>query len=273
MVTSVKQIEANHRNALLSTGPTSCEGKKAVSHNAVKHGILSRSLLLDDESPEEYQALVDELRNNLQPHGVLELSLVEKIAIALWRQKRLIRAETATIEELRQPMRILDEVRETLGHGSGIQLTEEEITKNDEQYIEWYKAVINEIEKCVVRDVINLAKDAPLACNYAISMAKEGQSLQDYLVKCGGSDKYLKRLAVFCRSQLRKEETRIIARRVVEQVREKRSILPEKSLELFSRYQVMLDGELYKAIRALRDAQAGRDKVIDVSGLQTASSA
>jgi hypothetical protein len=262
MVTSLKQIDANRRNALLSTGPSSSEGKEVVSRNAVKHGILSRSLLLDDESPEEYQALVIELQNNLQPHGVLEFTLVEKIAIALWRQKRLVRAETATIDESRQPMRILEEVRESLGHDCDIQLTEEEVTKDDEQHIQWCENVIAEIERCVVRDVSDLEKEAPLTYKFAVERVKEGCSLQEYLMKFGGADKYLKKLEAYCRSELRKEGMRIIARRVVEQVRDKRCIPEDKYLELFARYQVMLDGELYKAIKVLREAQAWRFKAI-----------
>ena len=42
--TSQKKVEANRRNAQLSTGPTSAEGKKTSSRNASKHGLLTRTL-------------------------------------------------------------------------------------------------------------------------------------------------------------------------------------------------------------------------------------
>ena len=48
-MTSEKQAEANRRNALNSTGPKTPEGKAAVSHNALRHGLLSRDILLPGE--------------------------------------------------------------------------------------------------------------------------------------------------------------------------------------------------------------------------------
>jgi hypothetical protein len=46
---SDKQIRANRRNARKSTGPKTPEGKSVVSHNALKHGLLSQQILLPDE--------------------------------------------------------------------------------------------------------------------------------------------------------------------------------------------------------------------------------
>jgi hypothetical protein len=63
--TSIVQIEANRRNAEKSTGPKTPEGKQAVASNAVKHGLFARQLILNDEDPEEYQALVDGLQDAL----------------------------------------------------------------------------------------------------------------------------------------------------------------------------------------------------------------
>jgi hypothetical protein len=48
-MTSTKQIEANRRNALASTGPRTQEGKAIVARNAVKHGLTAQSVLLPDE--------------------------------------------------------------------------------------------------------------------------------------------------------------------------------------------------------------------------------
>lgn len=71
--------------------------------NATTHGILSRRLLLTGEDPAEYQALLTDLRKTLRPAGALEAALVEKVAVAIWRQKRLVAAEAATIELSRAP--------------------------------------------------------------------------------------------------------------------------------------------------------------------------
>ena len=45
-MTTEKKITANRRNAQLSTGPRTQEGKDAVRQNALKHGLLSASSLL-----------------------------------------------------------------------------------------------------------------------------------------------------------------------------------------------------------------------------------
>jgi hypothetical protein len=46
-MTSQKQIIANRRNALKSTGPCTEEGKAIVCQNAIKHGILCQEVPLN----------------------------------------------------------------------------------------------------------------------------------------------------------------------------------------------------------------------------------
>jgi hypothetical protein len=76
------------------------EGKRVSSGNARSHGILSRELLLPSEDPAEFNQLLDELASELRPVGTLEHTLVERIAIAMWRQRRLVRAENARVLRL-----------------------------------------------------------------------------------------------------------------------------------------------------------------------------
>ena len=64
-LTSTTQIEPNRKNAEKSTGPKTPEGKQAVASNAVTHGLFARQLILNDEDPTEYQALVDGLQDAL----------------------------------------------------------------------------------------------------------------------------------------------------------------------------------------------------------------
>ena len=51
MPTSDKQIQANRRNALKSTGPTTPQGKRAVRQNALEHGILARETVHPSDAP------------------------------------------------------------------------------------------------------------------------------------------------------------------------------------------------------------------------------
>src|SRR5215204_2765127 len=93
IMTSDKKTEANRRNALKSTGPNTPEGKAAVRLNALKHGLLSRETLLPGEDEEALRELGERLREELQPVGVLENLLVERIIASYWRLRRLGRVE------------------------------------------------------------------------------------------------------------------------------------------------------------------------------------
>jgi hypothetical protein len=92
-VTSDKQTQANRRNALKSTGPTTPEGKAAASQNALTHGLLSREVLLPGEDEAALVELSGRLRDELQPTGELEGLLVERVIAAAWRLRRLGRVE------------------------------------------------------------------------------------------------------------------------------------------------------------------------------------
>jgi hypothetical protein len=92
-MTSEKQAQANHRNALKSTGPKTPEGKAAVRLNANKHGLRSQEVLLPGEDEEALKELDENLRAELQPLGELENLLVDGIIAAHWRLRRLRRVE------------------------------------------------------------------------------------------------------------------------------------------------------------------------------------
>ena len=92
-MTSDKQIRANRRNALKSTGPKTPEGKAAVRLNATRHGLRSQEVLLPGEDEEALEELDENLRAELQPVGELENLLVDGIIAAHWRLRRLRRVE------------------------------------------------------------------------------------------------------------------------------------------------------------------------------------
>lgn len=67
--------------------------------NALKHGIFANVALLRDEPRLEFDSILNGLREDLRPEGTVEETLVEKLAILLWRYRRLILAEA---DEIRQ---------------------------------------------------------------------------------------------------------------------------------------------------------------------------
>ena len=100
---SNKQLEANRRNAELSTGPVTDEGKAIVSKNRVSHGVLSRDVVLPGmeqfENVEDFKQLKELLEEYWQPEGVMEESLCEDLAIQWWRMRRLYRHESGSLKE------------------------------------------------------------------------------------------------------------------------------------------------------------------------------
>ena len=84
-----KQIAANRRNALKSTGPRSINGKARSRLNATRHGLTASSALLPDEDRAAFDDLVAGLYEHYQPRGDLERHLVDLIAAYLWRLKRV----------------------------------------------------------------------------------------------------------------------------------------------------------------------------------------
>lgn len=88
------QVEANRRNAQMSTGPRTPEGKLRSSANASTHGLTAKSALLPGEDPEQWQAWRQDIFDEFQPRPGLEERLVEIIARNLWRLERASRIET-----------------------------------------------------------------------------------------------------------------------------------------------------------------------------------
>ncbi len=267
--TSAIQIEANRKNAQKSTGPKTSEGKRVVAQNALKHGLFSRYLILHDEDPLEYQALLDGLNAALKPVGALEYSLVERIALALWRQRRLVRSETAAVELDRQDRETADTVSGELRvRYSDEAIKEDDLNGFDQEQVEWCHSVLTEYEAldpAALKDLNRLKKDAPLIFEQLSRDAKEAhQSILDYLrAEWDTPRDYFADLMRYCRNEIAKAENRPKILAVAEMVHSKRAILMGDERDILAKYQVMLDNELYKAMKALREAQEWRMKSIE----------
>lgn len=81
------------------TAPTTQGNYAMVRFNALKHGILSRHTVLSHEDADEYQALLTALLEEHQPAGATEAHLVEELASIVWRKRRVLQAEGASINQ------------------------------------------------------------------------------------------------------------------------------------------------------------------------------
>jgi hypothetical protein len=94
-VTSERQKAANQANARHSTGPKTRKGKAIVRFNAVRHGLLTRDVVLPGEDADAFEDLWNQVRADLSPVGPIEEFLVDHVVNAMWRLRRWARAETA----------------------------------------------------------------------------------------------------------------------------------------------------------------------------------
>jgi hypothetical protein len=93
--TSPKKIAANRRNAQLSTGPRTDNGKHRSALNAVKHGVFSQTLLLPHlhETEEQFQTFRQTLLDALAPPTALHALFAEEFILDQWRLRRIRAAE------------------------------------------------------------------------------------------------------------------------------------------------------------------------------------
>lgn len=270
-----KQIKANQANAKKSTGATSDEGKAVIASNALKHGLFAQRLILPDENLDEYAQLIHGLISSLNPVGTLEQLLVEKIAVATWKQLRLTRAEGASIELDRNMS--LEKNRKDIGSIMGRTWNEpvitieefEPLSADDEAQLVWCNKVITErdnlsYEVLKQSNIAKLKKDAPtIHEQLSVEAESEDMSLDEYVAHLNSdNDEGVYYWAQDLRKWANKELDRINRRNIVQaigsQLRAK--LTSPIGNELLARYQAGIDNELYKAIEALRKQQEWRSK-------------
>jgi hypothetical protein len=97
-MTSVRQIEANRRNALRSTGPKTDTGKQRASQNAVRHGLTAETVIVPIEDPNDYRAFEQAVAADYEAETVVERELVLRLASVLWRLRRATSIETGLLQ-------------------------------------------------------------------------------------------------------------------------------------------------------------------------------
>lgn len=100
-LTSPRKIAANRRNGNKSKGPKTERGKSHSRRNSLKHGILSKALLITEgpgaEDSAAFYGWLKCLHLAWKPEGDREEKLVEEIAICDWREARALRTEAGLI--------------------------------------------------------------------------------------------------------------------------------------------------------------------------------
>jgi hypothetical protein len=97
-MSSLRQIAANRRNAIKSTGPTTSEGKERSRGNALRHGLTAETVIAPLEDAEDYQAFEAAVTADYDAQTAVERELVLRLASILWRLRRATGIESALFE-------------------------------------------------------------------------------------------------------------------------------------------------------------------------------
>jgi hypothetical protein len=93
-MTSFRKIEANRRNAIRSTGPSTEEGKRRTRRNAIRHGLCAETVIEIVEDIEDYRAFEAAVIADYDAQTAVERELVLRMASLLWRLRRATSIET-----------------------------------------------------------------------------------------------------------------------------------------------------------------------------------
>jgi hypothetical protein len=93
----VSRAEAARANGAKSRGPATPEGRAKSSRNSLRHGLSAKSVLLPAESHEQFQLLLDAHIQQFHPANPVEMDLVEAMALARWRLRRIWAIETSLL--------------------------------------------------------------------------------------------------------------------------------------------------------------------------------
>jgi hypothetical protein len=93
-MSSFRQIEANRRNARLSTGPVTEDGKRQSRQNALRHGLTAETVIDALEDAEDCAAFEMAVTADYDAQSAVERELVLRLASLLWRLRRATAIES-----------------------------------------------------------------------------------------------------------------------------------------------------------------------------------
>ena len=110
-MSSFRQIEANRRNAQLSTGPVTEEGKKRSRRNALRHGLTAETVIDALEDAEDYAAFEMAVMADYDAPSAVERELVLRLASVLWRLRRATAIQSGLFKIQAQHLRQFRQAR------------------------------------------------------------------------------------------------------------------------------------------------------------------
>ena len=91
---SQSKTDTARANGAKSHGPVTPEGRAKSSRNSLRHGLKAKAIILPGESAKDFERLRQSYIDQFQPSGGVQMDLVEAMAVARWRLRRLYAIET-----------------------------------------------------------------------------------------------------------------------------------------------------------------------------------
>ncbi len=102
MPSSRRKIASARANGAKSDGPATDAGKQSSALNALAHGLTANTVVLFNESTEQYQSQLRDYLEHFRPQTKPEIDLVHQLAAAHWRVARYAAVESGLLEHRMQ---------------------------------------------------------------------------------------------------------------------------------------------------------------------------
>jgi hypothetical protein len=263
------QIKANKENAKKSTGPLTEEGKKISSINAMTHGIFSTIPLLPGENLEQFKLLEEEIIKAYQPTDAMECLLVQRVYLACMRQIRLREAEAAKLEISMMPEVMCKTVTQLFEHNSDKRFTAEDMSELTEAHYMFAQALEKEIKESGYASLaltIEMIKEKmPLTSRHMKDIHEEEYKLswEEFIQKPGMLRAAISMIAQRVKIQLASTKNNHIAYTLKHKLKIVHRIPHGDDMTIFTKYQVQLDTDLYRAMKALQDYRNNKAKLVE----------
>jgi hypothetical protein len=90
--------ETSRINGTKSHGPKTPQGRAIYSSNHIKHGITAKTLLLTNESGDDFLKMMSSYFDLFQPTNQMEVDIICDIVAARWRLRRIWSYQTAMVD-------------------------------------------------------------------------------------------------------------------------------------------------------------------------------
>ena len=97
-MSKLTKSESSRLNGAKSRGPVTPEGRARSAMNGTCHGLTATTLILQNESRDQFLEMLNDYFAYLQPSSPVEIGLISDMVAARWRLRRVWRFETAMLD-------------------------------------------------------------------------------------------------------------------------------------------------------------------------------